>query len=273
MNIPQNFWTVLRGLIGVLIVFIIILGIGAITVMSNIGVNRANISTINVDGTGNAMAVPDIATFTFSVTEAGKTVADAQVKATAKINSALKSVRDQGVSDKDISTQSYNINPRYEYQTVVCPRPISPETGLPVVSYCPGGKSVLTGYEVSQSIQVKVRDLTKAGAILTSVGSLGVQNVNSLSFAVDEPEKIQADARNKAITDAKSKAEVLAKQLGVRLVRITSFSENTGGYPRPMMYAVSEMAKGGVATPSMAPEIPTGEQKVTSNVSVTYEIR
>ncbi|MCX6716226.1 MAG: SIMPL domain-containing protein [Candidatus Taylorbacteria bacterium] len=268
MNIPQNFWTTLKGLIAILIVFVIILGIGAIKVMSNVGINNATVSTINVDGTGDAIAVPDIATFTFTVSETAKTVVDAQTKATTRINSALKTVRDQGVADKDISTQSYNINPHYDYQTAMCPASSSG-----VVTYCPGGKSVLTGYDVSQSIQIKVRDLTKAGAILTSVGSLGVQNVNSLSFAVDEPAKVQADARNKAITDAKSKADVLAKQLGVRLVRVVSFSESNGGYPRPMMYSV--MGKGVSAEDSapVSPEIPTGEQKITSNVSITYEIR
>lgn len=268
MNIPQNFWTALRGLVAILIVFVIILGIGAIKVMSNIGVNRTTVSSINVDGTGSAVSMPDVATFSFTVSEMAKTVVDAQTKATAKTNSVLKSVRDQGVADKDISTESYNINPHYDYQTAMCPANSSG-----VVSYCPGGKSVLTGYDVSQSIQIKVRDLAKAGAILTSVGSLGVQNVNGLNFSVDEPAKVQAEARNKAITDAKSKADLLAKQLGVRLTRVISFSENTGGYPRPMMYS-AVMGKGGAdsVTPA-APEIPTGEQKVTSNVSITYEIR
>ena len=268
MNIPQNFWTALRGLVAILIVFVVILAIGAIKVMSNIGVNHDTVSTINVDGTGYVIAVPDVATFTFSVSETAKTVVDAQAKATAKTIVALKAVRYQGVADKDISTQSYNINPHYDYQTAVCPANSSG-----VVTYCPGGKSVLTGYDVSQSIQVKVRDLTKAGAILTSVGSLGVQNVNSLSFSVDDPVKVQSDARNKAIADAKSKADVLAKQLGVRLARVISFSENNGGgYPRPM-YATMSASIAKDSSGSVSPEIPTGEQKVTSNVSITYEIQ
>ena len=174
----------------------------------------------------------------------------------------MKTVRDQGVADRDISTQSYNISPHYEYQSATCP----------AGSYCPRGKSVLTGYDVSQSIQVKVRDLSKAGIILASIGSLGVRNVNGLDFSVDEPTKVQAEARDKAITDAKSKADVLARQLGVRIVRVVSFSENTGGYPRPM-YSMMSKAVGAEDSAPVAPEIPTGEQKVTSNVSITYEIR
>lgn len=273
-NIPSNFWSTLKGLIAILIVFVIILGIGAIKAMSNIGVNRTTVSSISVDGTGYAIAVPDVATFSFSVSETAKTVAEAQAKATVRINSALKTIRDQGIADKDISTQSYNISPHYDYQTAICPRPLAPETGAGSsrVPYCPGGKSVLTGYDVSQSIEVKVRNLAKAGAIFSSIGSLGVQNVNGLNFSVDEPAKVQAEARNKAIADAKSKADVLARQLGVRIVRVVSFSENSGGYPRPM-YSMMSKAVGAEDSAPIAPEIPTGEQKVTSNVSITYEIQ
>lgn len=265
MNIPSKFWTVATGLLGILFVFALLLSIKSIKELRYVGTNPANTSTINVDGTGHAIAVPDIATFSFSVSETGKTVAEAQTKATDRINSALKTIRGQGVADKDISTQSYNINPHYEYQRAVCPA-TSPE-----ISYCPGSKSVLTGYDVSQSIEIKVRDISKAGAILASIGSLGVQNVSGLNFSVDEPAKVQAEARNKAITDAKSKADVLAKQLGVSLVRVVSFSENSGGYPRPM-YSMEKVMGAGVSAPA-APEIPAGEQKVTSNVSITYEIQ
>lgn len=265
--IPQRFWTLINFLITALAVFVIVLVIGGFRVIGNIGHDNNNVSTINVEGTAEVVAVPDIATFSFGVTETAKTVAEAQKLATDKINSALKTVRDQGVADKDISTQSYNINPHYDYQSAVCPR--SSDT----VSYCPGGKSVLTGYEVSQTIQVKVRDLAKAGALLTSIGSLGVQNVNGLSFSVDEPTSIQAQAREKAINAAKAKADVLAKQLGVRLIRIMSFSESNGGYPRPMVFNAYGKGAADMAQPAAAPEVPTGEQKYTSNVNLTYEIR
>lgn len=269
-QIPKSFWSSLNALIGVLIALAAVATIGGLKVIGNIGVNHNNVSTINVDGTGDVLAVPDVATFSFSVTENAKTVADAQAKATTKINAALASLRQQGIADKDISTQSYTINPHYEYQNAVCPA-VAP--GSASIAYCPSGKSVLTGYEVSETIQVKVRDLAKAGSIFTSIGSLGVQNVNSLDFSVDDPTAVQADARNKAIANAKAKAEVLARQLGVSIVRVMSFSENTGGYPRPMYYAMDKAVMAQGATAPAAPEIPTGEQKVTSNVSITYEIK
>lgn len=255
------------ALIGILFVFVLILSLKSLREVGYVGVNLDTTSTINVDGTGSAFSVPDIATFSFSVNENAKTVAEAQTKATTKMNLALKLVREQGIADKDISTQSYNISPHYEYQSANCPR-VS-ETSS--VTYCPSGKSVLTGYDVSQSILVKVRDLTKAGDIFSKIGSAGVQNLNGLDFSVDQPEKIQAEAREKAISAAKSKADKLAKQLGVKLVRVISFSENNGSYARPMYMTAKAM--GGDMVSAAAPEIPTGEQKITSTVSITYEIQ
>jgi len=168
-------------------------------------------------------------------------------------------MKDGGVAEKDIQTTSYNINPHYEYQSSICN-----------ANSCPPSKSILTGYDVSESVTIKVRDLSKAGALFTSIGTLGVQNVNGLNFSVDKPESVQAEARGKAISNAQDKAKELAKQLGVSIVRVTSFSEN-GSYPRPVMYNMAASAKDMVA-PQAAPEIAVGEQKVTSNVTITYEI-
>ncbi|MBU6430652.1 MAG: SIMPL domain-containing protein, partial [Cyanobacteria bacterium REEB65] len=198
----------LTALAGALVVFTVIAAIFGLKALGTVGTDRNNISTISVDGTGWAFSTPDVATFSFTVTETAKTVADAQKAATDRINAALKAVRDQGVDDKDISTQSYNINPHYEYQNTICPA--SSAAGS-AISYCPPGKSILTGYDVSETIQVKVRDLSKAGTIFSSIGSLGVQNVNGLDFSVDDPTAVQAEARRKAIDDAKNKAEVLAQ--------------------------------------------------------------
>ena len=121
-----------------------------------------------------------------------------------------------------------------------------------------------------QTTTVKVRDTAKAGDLLTGVGTKGATEVSGLNFTFDDPNKLQDDARGKAIADAKTKADELAKQLGVRLVRIISFNENGGGYPGPMYSKVIGMG-GDVA--QSAPEISVGQNKVTSNVSVTYEIR
>lgn len=263
MNIPAKLWQVIIGAVGILTIFLIIISIKELKAIGYVGKESPVYNTISVTGKGEAITIPDIATFSFSVTETGKTVAEAQTKATEKINAALKAVKDAGVAEKDIKTESYSINPHYDYQDGVC-----------TSGYCRPGKSVLNGYDVSQSIQVKIRDLAKAGEIFTTVGALNVQNVNGLSFAIDEVEKIKADARAKAITDAQTKAKELAKQLGVRIVKITSFYDSSD---QPMYYGrdsmMSEMSVKANVAPAMAPQIPTGEQKVISNVTITYEIK
>ncbi len=225
--------------------------------------DKAGSPEITVTGEGEAFAVPDVATFNYSVTEEGKTVKEAQDKATTKTNAALDFVKKSGVEEKDVKTVAYNVNPKYEYQTKSC---------LPG-TYCAPGKEVQTGFQVSQTIEVKVRDTTKAGDILTGVGALNVQNVSGLNYTVDDETKVQQDARAKAIADAKVKAEQLAKDLGVKIVRIKTFQESNNGFP--IFYAETASvrnqamdAKGGAV-----PSLPTGENKVTSNVTITYEIR
>ena len=168
-----------------------------------------------------------------------------------------------GVDKKDIQTTDYSVNPQYDYVTKACPQG----------SYCPGGTQVLRGYQVRQTTTVKVRDTSKAGDMLTGVGTKGATEVSGLQFIFDDPNKLQDDARGKAITDAKSKADELAKQLGVKLVRVVSFNENGGGYPGPMYYAKDSVVGMGGSEPARAPEISVGQNKVSSNVSVTYEIR
>ncbi|HXK39099.1 MAG TPA: SIMPL domain-containing protein, partial [Candidatus Paceibacterota bacterium] len=137
---------------------------------------------------------------------------------------------------------------------------------------CPG-KQVLVGYEVSQTLSVKVRDTKMAGDLLSGVGSRGATEVSGLSFTIDDEDALKAEARDKAIAQAKSKAEVLAKSLGVSLVRVVGFYENEGGMP---IYAYGLGGDERMMTssaPKASPEIPVGQNKIVSNVSVTYEIR
>ena len=270
MNLQKRAWQV--GIVAgcILAVYLLGLAIGQFKTIGLIGADVPAVNTITITGTGDAYAVPDVATFSFSVTQTAKTVTDAQTAATTQINSALKTVRDAGVADADIQTTNYSINPHYDYQNAVCPAIASLDGST---TYCPPGKSVLTGYDVSQTVTVKVRNLDTAGALFASIGALQVQNIAGLDFSVDKPDSVTAQARALAIADAKSKAEVLASQLGVHLVRIVNFSEDSGSaYPAPIAYAMNSVATGAKVT-APTPEIPAGQQKVTDTVSVTYEIQ
>lgn len=221
---------------------------------------------ISVSGKGEVFATADVATFSFSVMEEGSTVAEAQKKATEKNNNAIKLLKDNGVEEKDIQTTGYNVNPKYDYNNSM--RPCT-QFG------CPPSTPKLVGYEINQSVTVKVRDIAKAGDLLTKIGATGVSNISGLSFTIDDEESLKAEARSKAIADAREKAKKLAKDLGVKLGDVTSFYENTDpGYPiYGKMESMAVGMGGAVNQVAPAPDIATGENKITINVNISYRIR
>jgi len=252
------------ALIVILCAYFFIRTINEIRTGQTIGYTSAAVNTITVSGEGEVFAVPDIATFSFSVTEDAKVASDAEKAATDKMNAAIAYLKGQKIADADIKTTDYSLNPTYEYSNTVCTQ-----------YACPPSKQTLTGYEVSQTVEVKVRDTSKAGDILAGVGSLNVKNISGLSLTIDDQKAVDSQAREKAISDAKAQAEKLASDLGVSLVRITSYNED-GNYPRPIYYAKSmamDSASGSAAAAPAAPAIPTGQNKIVSNVTITYEIR
>lgn len=243
----------------VLAIFLAAQATAGIMSLRYIGAGVVATNTINVSGHGEVLMAPDIATFSFSVVSDKATVAAAQADATAKQNAVSDYLGGAGVDKKDLQTSGYSVQPQYEYTQIVC------------VAYpCPSGRQVLRGYEVRQSTTVKVRDTAKAGDLLVGVGTKGATEVSGLQFTFDDPAGVQAQARGKAIDDAKAKAKVLAKQLGVSLVRVVSFSESGGGYSPQPMYASMDVS---TASKAVAPDISVGENKTSVDVSVTYEIR
>lgn len=223
----------------------------------------SELATISFSGTGEVFAAPDIAMVNITIREEAKDVKEAQSKATAKEKSALAFLDQQGIAKKDIKTESYNSYPKYDYG-----RPCyDVGMGMPCSSETPK----IIGYEVSEYMSVKVRDLSKTGALMSGLGNLGVGELNGPNLSIENEDELKAQARQMAIDEAKAKAESLASDLGVRLVRIVNFSEGGDYY----MYGMGGMeAKLDSAISSVpAPELPTGENKITSNVTITYEIR
>jgi uncharacterized protein len=247
---------------------------------NNIPEGTTATNTISFDGTGEVSAAPDLATISLTIDESSATVKDAQNKVTAKETAVLAFLDKNGIAKKDIKTDSYNSYPKYEYRSAVCPQyapmPTSaPSSGSGAVSsmpiYCPPGKSVLTGYETSENISVKIHDLSKAGDMMTGIGAIGISNISGPNFSIENQDQLKEQARQIAINDAKTKAKTLAKDLGVHLVRIINFSEN-GNYPM-QIYSMGMTKTESANAPAPAPALPTGENKITSNVTITYEIR
>jgi len=205
---------------------------------------------ITIDGEGKVSGKPTLANVDVGVYSEGKDVPSVQNDNTNKVNAILKAVKALGIADADIQTSNYSINPRFDYNN---------------------GKQTLVGYTVSQSVRIKVRDLTKVGDVLARAGESGANQVNGVTFSIDDPSAMKADARKKALDDARAKANTLADALGVHIVRVVTFAESSSA-PQPPMPVYAKMdayATGGVSSP----EIQAGSLDVTSNVSVTYEIQ
>jgi len=217
-------------------------------------------NSISVTGEGEAISVPDIAQFSFSVSADAKNASDAQEQVTKGTDDIFAGLKDLGIEEKDIKTTDYSLWPKYTYAPVIC----SP-------NYCPPSRQVADGYTVSQTVSIKVRKTADAGKALAVVGEKGATNVSGLNFTTDDPNKNINEARAKAIEDARSKAKVLAKSLGVRLVRVVGYSD--GGYPGPVYFNSAFGIGGDIEKTASVPTLPAGENKTKVSVIVTYEIR
>lgn len=217
-------------------------------------------NTITVTGTGRAETPPTIARVVFTVEETASTVAEAQDKATTRATAALDAIHDLDISEDDIQTTGYYTNPQYETQQPCRPGMV-----------CAQGSPRIVGYQVSQTITVKIRNTDRAGEVLAVLGEAGVQNISGPNFEVDDDSEVMAEAREEAIKDAHKQAKMLAKQLRVRLGDVVTFYED-GGYPSPMY---DGFGKGGVMEASVrsAVPLPQGQEESVVTVSVTYEIK
>src|SRR3989344_2566436 len=162
--------------------------------------------TITVSAEGKVMASPDIARISFSVVSEGanpKTLAD---RNNEKINKAIDFIKSQGIDEKDIKTTQYNLSPRYEYDEKT-------------------KKTFISGYTLTQTVSIKIRDLKKVGDILAGLPPLGINQIGSISFEIDDEEKYLAEARSIAFDKAKEKAKEMAEKNNVRLGQVLNFND------------------------------------------------
>jgi len=249
------------ALVGALAILALFLLAQTITIARDFGRSGMPATdTVTVRGNGQATMPPDVARVSFTVENTAPVVANAQVATTKQANTAIDFVKSQGIAEKDVETLSYTISPQYSY-----PNPCPPGTLCPAYS-----SPKITGYQVSETIQVTMRDLSAVGEMLGGLGKLGVQNLNGPAFALGDPTAGYTAARADAIDKVKTQATLLAKQLGVHIGKIVNFSESSGGYIYPM-YGLGASAMESKVAP--APNIPSGENTYSASVSITYEIR
>lgn len=210
------------------------------------------VSQITVTAEGKVIAAPDIAKFVFSVVSEGIDPAAIQKENTEKMNKAIEAVKKEGIEEKDIKTTSYSLNPKYEYDEKK-------------------RRSFISGYELRQSVEVKIRDFAKISAILGELPSLGINEIGQLQFDVDNPDIYLDQARAEAFSKALAKARSMAKQNGAKIKRLITFTDFAGGIP-PILYS-EDLGIGGGIKAAAIPTIEPGTQEIKVQVAVTYEIR
>ncbi len=206
---------------------------------------------ISVSGHGSVVVVPDIAVLMLGVEVTAPTVAAARSKAAAAMKAVRSSFDANDIGSDDIKTISFNIQPQYQHRR--------------------DEQREITGYTVSNRVSVKVRDLDTVSSVLDDATEAGgdAARINGISFAVDEPERYESDARKAAVEDARKRAEELAALAGVRLGKVRSITESGASMP------FAERGYGSMMLQSAAaPRTPIspGETKISLSVSVVYTI-
>ncbi|MGF7159854.1 hypothetical protein FHS85_001473 [Rhodoligotrophos appendicifer] len=206
--------------------------------------------TLSLTGTGEVKAVPDQAMISIGVVEQAATAAAALSANNAAMAEIMATLKAAAIGDRDIQTANFSVSPRYVY----------PKEG--------NEPPRIEGYEVSNQVTVRVRDLAKLGGVLDKVVSSGSNQINGISFLIADRDTAENEARRLAVADAKAKADLYAAAAGVTLGPVYSLSEN-GGYqpPQPMMR--QSFAK---AAPDSVP-IAQGEQTVSIEVNITWQLK
>ncbi len=252
----------------VLASIVLLMAIVALGAYANLTLKQAEYTwggptTITVNGEGEVLAVPDVGQFSFGVEAEGQDAVTAQNESATKMNAIIAHLTESGVAEVDISTQSYNLFPRYRYEERVCV----------AGSFCQPGEQVMDGFTVSQMVSVKVRALDTAGTLISGVGERGATNISGLTFTVDNTDTLEAEARALAITNAQAKAVELARSLGVELDEMSGFYEvEEGGIPYYGMGGEKMMAQANDMAESV-PELPAGQQKTVKRVTITYQVK
>ncbi|HEY3522592.1 MAG TPA: SIMPL domain-containing protein [Candidatus Limnocylindrales bacterium] len=211
--------------------------------------------TITVSASSHVTLVPDVAHVGLGITATKPTVEAARAEAARVMNAVIAAARDKGVAERDIRTTSVYLSPQY----------------APNCTYAPDGSScakpnAIVGYTMNEEVDVTVRNLDVAGAVVDAATAAGATNVNGISFTVDDPDKAATDAEVAAIGAARSKAEAMAQAAGVSLGRVMSMSESPVAIPYPYPYAGAAPARD-AATP-----VQPGTQDVTATVTMVFEL-
>ena len=206
---------------------------------------------LDINATGEVARVPDVAVISAGVVSRSPTATAALQDTADRMTRVLAALKRAGVADRDIQTSNVNLNAEYRY----------PENQAPQ----------LVGYTASNSVTIRFRDLRNSGKILDALVAQGANQINGPTLMVDKPESALDEARTRAIAIARARAEIYARSLGMRVVRVVSVNESGGYYapPAPPPPPMAVMARGERDYTPVQP----GEQKLQVSVGMTFELQ
>ncbi|HOB90020.1 MAG TPA: SIMPL domain-containing protein [Candidatus Colwellbacteria bacterium] len=210
--------------------------------------------TVTVSADSKVAIAPDLAEVSFSVITEGANPTTLQIENTTKMNAAIQYVKGKGIEAKDVKTSNYNLQPKYEYDRI-------------------NRTTYISGYTLTQTIIIKIRDLSKIAEIVAGLPGLGVNEISSVRFSIEDPDKFLADTRKEAFDKAFEKAKAMASMNRVSLGKVVGFSESTNNYIRYDYSLEKTAAMGAGVVPAPVPTIEPGSEEITVYVTVIYEIK
>lgn len=204
--------------------------------------------TFQVTGEGKVSVPPDVALINVGVQAQASSVKEAQEQLNFNINKVSEAIKKVGVDQKDIQTTNYNISPHYDYTSA---------------------SQRITGYTASSNLSIKVRQIDKANSVIDAATANGANLVGGIAFEVDDKTKAENEVREKAVAEAKRKAEQSAKIAGFKLGRIINYNENFVGGPIPIPLRIAE----GAAQEITPTQIEPGSNEIRVAVTLSYEIQ
>lgn len=207
-------------------------------------------TTLNLSAFGESTVAPDKATITLGVQTDAPTAEQAVRDNATKMTRVIEALKRGGLSDREIQTSSLNLNPQYVYQENLPPR--------------------LTGYQASNQVIVTVRDLNRLGQVVDATVNAGATNIGGISFGIEDSTEAENQARLRAVENLRAKADVYAKAMGYRVVRLVTLNEGSS-YAPPPAPPMPMMMRAESAKFDSTPVSP-GEIKARVDISATYEL-
>jgi uncharacterized protein YggE len=207
-------------------------------------------TTFNLSAYGETRVEPDMATITLGVMTEGKTAAEAMAANATRMTAVVASLKKAGIAEKDIQTSNLNLNPQYRYEENKPP--------------------ILTGYQASNQVTIRVLDLKKLGQAVDATVNAGANQIHGIAFGLVDATAAENAAREAAVKALAAKADLYAKATGHRVSRLVTLSEGGGYTPRPPMPMMEMAAQRGFAKDSTP--VQGGELTVRIDVSALYEV-